>query len=294
MRTINEILSKEMRVEPLKEGETREFVLIRAGIFSPNTNKPAIPRGHLLPGQAPVVDPFDKITRTKLIQNVVAWDPITKPGEKTTFNPIIQPVNFPSTGRLIVTSDQPDLYAFLVRHPKNRDNPFRKYTGKDVVFFEVDDVRDAKAVRNNFKFETLASVILMGMDDDITRLVALASKVNSELVFGTRINLNLGVDQLTQALSMAIKTNARKFIMLSENEEGIISVMVDDLIKEGSIVFDEKKKEYFWSGNKKQAICKAVSKPEKDLVAFLISDEGSKEMALVRQSFERINSPVEL
>lgn len=292
MRSINEVVSKKLQVIPLSNGEIKVFTLCRAGAYNPNTKKPSIPQGHGLPGLAMIKDPYDNIVRDKLIMNITGFLPVSKPGEKTMFSPITERVLFDSTGSIIVTSEQQNLYAFLKLHPKNRDSPCRD-SSKEAVFYEVNEVRDAKVAKNQFMHKILAGNVLNSLE--YADLLKLSAKINTDATLGVKIDLNKEESVLLQKLAYVIEQNPTRFIELSENERANIYLKVEALTGEGHILFDEKKRDYFWSEEfGKAAICKIEkgNKPLDGLCDYLISVDGSKALTELNSNYEQAYSVV--
>jgi len=143
---INEIVNERLRVKPLEENEFATYKLCEVdnvdySRIDEKTGKPKqnSPR-RALKKQETITDPFDK--KQKIIQNIVGtkFDTDEKGNQRAVAE--VERVNFPRTGALTLNFNHQGTYAFLERHPRNRDNPFRDKS-KIPVFYRVNNKKRA-------------------------------------------------------------------------------------------------------------------------------------------------------
>lgn len=291
---INEIVSKELQVVPLKAGETREFVLARAGFVDLTkksedfpTGKPTNPQGHYLAGKCLIQDPFDKKgVYEKLIQNIVGSEPIKLATGQIHYNFLDKPVHFNQTSRIICTSADNNKYMYLKRHNKNRDNKYRN-PDAPIVFYEVDEARDTKIIKNNFEYRTLAANHLLSLDHDGLLLLAMAINKNGKL--GVQINMAKSAeeDYLRAAMVPVAEHQSVDFIHLSKNDRLITRLLIEAATEEGVILFNAHEEVRAWSWAPTEKIKKtrdivkveAGNKPAAALLDFLMLPEGGTHLA---------------
>lgn len=117
----NEVLSQQMHVKPLKEGEIAVFKLIGAGEIDPTTKRPRTKSFYNIQGEEDVFDRFaKKIVR---IANVVGYTPISKDGE-TKYIPRSEDIIVDYTNTFQCTHQNQETYQFLMRSNKNAKNPY--------------------------------------------------------------------------------------------------------------------------------------------------------------------------
>lgn len=281
MTDINEILSPELRVRPLKQGEKKEFVLLRAGWVDPNFNggQPISPAGHVLPGEDTIQDPHDDLHPVKTIQNIKSFRPVRKPGEPTIYDPVIEAIRFPRTGRIVLTHLNNGTYLFLMRHNKNRDNSNRLLTFKP-VFYVVDEKRDAEISRALFRQRTLAGSLLLQLDSG--DLVSVAKKLNKEKSIGVSINITKEPEYIREKLQPVTQSHPGLFIEFSDNIRAFLEVLIDSAIRKEVILFDADAdvRTWFWIRSPKQKGPKKICQlevgnmPIPGLIDFLLSPQG--------------------
>lgn len=289
---ITEVVSKELlakyKIEPLKEGEVREFVLCNAGVFDPSSNRVVSPQGWITPGQTTIRDEFDKKNPVKLILNVVSHQPVRGENGVTYMNPIIDYLRFGPTGRKVCTWENQNEYFFLRLHNKNRDNKNR-IKSADVRFYEVNEARDTKVLKGNFEYKTLAAMLLM--ESSIEECFKIAYEVNKKPSYGVTVDLNKGPDYIQTALQPIVENFAADFIRLHGDKRSNMRLLVDAAIEEGLILFNdhEDARDWFWKrtpGTKGAIkICKVDkgNKPVPALIDYLLTPEGGSHLAELKQ-----------
>jgi hypothetical protein len=285
MNSINDILSDELKVQPLKEGERVEFRLVLFGQFNPSLNGPAIPALRGLAGRCDINDPFDPKRPTKQILNIKSLLPISSPGRETVYDPQIESVHFESTGGKVCTHNENNLYMYLKRHNKNRDNPWRNRK-KEVVFYEVNEQRELKKMNDLFEFKTLAGYELIKASD--RDLAIMASKLNAVGRKGLRIDISKPPRDIRKSLQQLSQINPADILLTSTIDEVVARVMVETAIDQRWIIFNDFEGEECWKwlrvpGEKGPKKIVSVTDPladrNGDLVTFLVSKEGSDHFA---------------
>lgn len=139
---VNQVLSKELHVKPLKPGETALFKLLNAGKKELGRDEITTPELYWLNAQEEVLDP---IANQKIVIGCIkGFTPQLENGrpkmDPSTGRPLLIPqLDRPKfvEGFLMVNSDENDKYSFLMRSNKNKDNKFRKKSSKAI--FELVD-----------------------------------------------------------------------------------------------------------------------------------------------------------
>jgi hypothetical protein len=290
MWSVNDIVSKELQVQPLKTGETREFVLVRSGYIDPNINggQPVSPAGHSLPGEDIIQDPYDIKHPIKSIFYITGFTPIKEPGKPIFHDPQFGRVRFGRTGRIVVTADNIGLYSFLKLHNKNRDNKNRLLKYKP-VFFEVNPKRDLDTSRARFAFKSLAGSLLLQMSDEQMEVVA--KKINADKSIGITVNSQQDPDYLRDKLSGISEKHPEAFIEATGDQRSIATVLVNKAKTSDLILFDRETSTWNWGDRPKktQKIAKIAegNNPDAGLVDFLVQ-EGTdvlKELSGRRSDF---------
>lgn len=215
---VNKVLSKEMHVKPLAEGELATFELINANKF---TNKSS-EDGRKLPTNPAVFQItemdviYDPVKKTNVqIGNVTSETPITE-GGKTRFDPVLKPV-WIEDGFITLDHTQNDTYAYMMRINENINNKYRDPKRKATIRL-VDAVAEKNA---RISYDILEDdAIMIVKEGGITDLKAIAAgikgplqgKVNQE---GTIDEIRFDLRQIIrrgnpEAILKASKSNAAK------------------------------------------------------------------------------------
>lgn len=276
--SINEIVSKPLRVEPLKQGQVAEFRLVGSGIVSPQTGKPAVSQGYIRQGRCRILDKYDNVNPEKEIYHVISTKTYREHGKSFT-EPVIGSVIF-GKGPLILDYTQNNTYMYLKLDNKNRDNKNRR-PGSETIYYEYHEEKEAMSAAHRFEYKIMAGNLLL--DLDTAQVLVIAARINEEPKYGFKIDLNKKIADIKVSLQTFTETNARDFVIYSQNKRGLAQISVDRLLDESLIVFDEAKKKWFWKQDKKllAGIVKG-NDPRKGLVDFLLSEEGSQDMAIVQ------------
>lgn len=292
MTTIDKIISKDLKeligLKPLTGEETRTFILVNAGVWDPGSERMISPQGRVMQGRDMIRDPGNT-GGDILIRNIVRWNPITKPGEETKFDPIDEPVRFPNTGRVTVTASENNQYYYLLLNNGNRDNVNRK-PGKTVKYYMQDEARDLKLRVDAFEFEILAGSILIELADskngELVDLVHALNKRNSKSKQMQFKVADKSVKEIYTDLTLFAKSNPISIIMASKNTYAQMRVLIENATTNRMIYFnqdDELQGTWFWykATKGKEKICSVEigNNPSKALADFLVSADGAKHKA---------------
>lgn len=279
--SINDLLSKELYVEPLKENETASFRLIRAGFMDPMTGKPASPSGHSIPGLEVI---FDKVKKANVrIMNIKEFVP-TQVNGQTIYEPKAAGVYFGGSSTITCTVNENDQYLFLKRTSYNRDNPFRskKYPP---IFFEVNVEKDAQVNVSNTEYKRLALNIVADSNDK--ELISIAYALNEAKQIGVTIDMNQKGPKLRAAMNNVAESYSEQLILASEDDDSKLRIWIDRAISDVVIMFDphESKRQWIWLRDEKSKAKKSIVKitegndPIKGLIDYLLSADGSEHKA---------------
>ncbi len=239
---VNEVLSKEMRVNPLKEGETAIFRLHSANKLGNKFTEdglrvPINRQVHQIPGIDIVYDPI-KGTRVK-IGNVTSEELVTK-DNKTTFEPIVEPI-WIENGEITLNHRQNDTYFFLMRHNDNSTNPFRDHT-KKAEFYLVDHVAEKNEKISYDAIEDDAIILLK--EADIEELLTIAA--NLEGPFAGRVNQSNPIDIVRHDLRNIVREgNPQVIIKASRYIFGKLKIQVIEAEKWGIIKRSSESRSWF-------------------------------------------------
>ena len=102
---VNNLLSKEMQVPPLKPGEVKIFRRLLKGQIDPQTKNPYILSDYWMQGKAMVFDPFSKPKRSVLLLNEAGQRPVSMPDGTTRYEPIVEMIKWDETGEIVITEN---------------------------------------------------------------------------------------------------------------------------------------------------------------------------------------------
>lgn len=286
MKNINEVMHKDLFVPQLKEGEVKEFRLIRAGMIDVRTGKPISPEGHTIPGIEMLRYKGEEVR----ILNITGAKPIVRPGQETIYDPEFEPVRFPSTGSIYCGVDDFNRMAFMLRSVYNRDNKFRGRSRYSPIYYEVDHQRDAQVKVDNFEYRRLAMNIVAEATEKEMFDIAFAMGKEHNVV----IDLNAKGAVLKGAIAQIAESHPAEFIMSSTDESAKMRLTVDKAIAETSIMFDPHPEKRIWTwrraagekGPKNIVKIETGNDPVRGLVDFLGEKEGSEHKA---EMLTRIN-----
>lgn len=237
MKTINELVSKELRVLPLEENQVVEYRLIGTGELQANRTEDET--GNKLPKRKPLYrlsgkhNMYDPVQQKNiLIQNVVSYETYNDKNDEPREKAMVEGIRF-EYGSRKVNWTEVETYCFLERHMKNIDNPFRK-PGTQSLFFKVDA---QKSLIKQFQDTNMRlDAELFVRDNNFHRLRSVAEaimKKDQGVAFDLKDNLVLQ----NQLFNIA-KTNPRYIVMASEEKSIILKLVIMDLERFNNIKCD--------------------------------------------------------
>jgi len=291
LNLLSKRLIDELDLRPIQDGEVRIFRLINARKLDPNsTKKTSTPQHVGIASQDKITDPYASHGPADIIiSNIVSYNPITRPGEKTVYDPVIANVNFPSTGEIPCTSQDNELYYYLKLNNKNSSNPHRKKS-KRALYYEVDEAANVLKQTNQFDYRTMAANLLLDADDD--KMVEYARKIN-RAGKDNPIDLNLSEEKIKARLGDLIDNDAMRFIAGVKEDKSYARLVVDDARVRKKITFDETAFTWNWrkigSEKARKPIIKLDSAKNsvKGLVDYLLTDAGKEARAELITLYEQ-------
>ncbi len=189
---INDRLSKNLQVKPLKDGETVTYKVKGAGEPLPGHvdeygNKRLAAPGLDLSGECFITDKWgDNPTAKVQLIHALEYKTVTLPDMTVQQVPI--PARFVfNNGYLTVTFSQFESYAFAERHPNNGSNKYRDKT-KKIKFYRM-DAKAAKLQKYKINARVDAAIGILG-DADKAGVSAIARFINKTLAKESKLNLD--------------------------------------------------------------------------------------------------------
>jgi hypothetical protein len=288
MTSINEILSDELKVTPLREGERVEFRLVLFGQYSPILEGPNAPAGRGLAARCDILDPFDKKNPVKQIMNIKSLRPIMTMGQQTGYEPLGEMIMFPASGGIICGHNDNNKYMYLKRHNKNRDNPWRNRL-KEAVFFEVNEQKEMKKANDLFEYKATAGYELVKASD--SQIAVIASRFNDSIgKFNRNLRLDISKDNgsLRKSLQMLSVSNPAELLLAMDVDELVARVMADTAVDQRWMLFNDHSEKMCWEwlrkpgeagGRKIVEVKDPADDAFKSLATFLTTKEGSTHFA---------------
>lgn len=231
---VNQVLSKQMYVRPLKEGQVAIYRLQGSGKLHPKTKKPINPSGLSLKGKTTILD--RKTRRPVTIMNVTAYDPVEMPDGTLKMTPVIARVVWGNNGLLHIRPDQPELYAFLERHNANASNEFRD-TSRRALFYRVNKEleREEKFIKDELELEAR----LLVRDAGPAELKLMAEGFNK--------NPNMDIGDLRMMLSQLAKQVPLQVIKKSSNKQLKRRIFIKEASDQFLILYQDQDKTWYWN-----------------------------------------------
>jgi hypothetical protein len=280
---INDILSKELRVEPLKPGEIAIFQLHSVGIYDPKFEGPVNMSGHRLVGMDLVYDPFDKENPMKYIYNVKGvrpGDPKKGEAKDALFHDWAY-VRFGKSGRIILNHTQNNQYQYMMRMNKNSSNPFRN-TQAEKVFFLVNEKAEAQKSEKLFRWKSYAGIFVVEQEST-QQIMDLAMRLNSFGKKHLQVGMQFGPVSAKKTIEMIAQNYPADILLASGEKKFVVDVLVDTATSQHWIVKEEGTNTWIWLRRTGEAGKKNIVKldpksevsAEKQLIAFLLSDNAN-------------------
>lgn len=273
----NEVLSEQMRVKPLKDGEKAVFRLLNANTKERGREEPTCPENVWLSDKELVWDPFVK--KSILIGNVSGlMSARDNTGQIKTENGV--PVMVVTTekpkfvkGYCVLNAEQPATFAYLMRSKKCKDNPYRSKRVKAVFELVTDDKKKNLALlQADLQFDAEGIV----RTREWTDMKAIKAKLNQSSDGGLHVKAD---DNDFKGLKLELiriaKTNPKQLIMASEDIPSKVKVMITEAQMFGILTVIDKSWSLMDREGKWSKICTVL--PHKDEITTLQEHFMSKE-----------------
>jgi len=278
---ISKKLAAEMGLKPIPEGQVVEFQLCVVGRIDPWQKLPIIGPNYSLPAFADIVDPHDEEYRFKTIQHQTGNQPrVDRETKRTVFDPVLSGVDF-KKGRIVLRPDQSETYFFLMLHPKNRDNPYKRRIVED-LFYKVDKKADTAKRVANFDYKVDAMSLLRVAEGQEIRAIAYALKEK-----GFSVDLNQDPLFMKDALISVAENQPEELIWASNDRRAQARIMIDQGMRLNWLMFDEHPDRRIWywmnsgedESNRQLIRVDVGNKPIEALIDFMTdaTDKGGSE-----------------
>lgn len=240
---VNQVLSPQMHVKPLKEGEVARFRLLTANAKENGREQPSSPLSAYLSDRYTIFDPF--ANRRVVIGNVIGLKQVNGEGGIAKTDNFGNPVMIPllkrpafDKGALQITSDYNDSYAFLMRAPGNISNKFRPRSGPNSkarfeLVSEKKDQSDAIMI-DDMRFRAI-DIVRHGNWDDLR---ALREKLNKSP--DTTLHIaTTDLQGIKIELSRLALNRAKAIILSSGDIPSKHAVQVYDALAYNILMYDE-------------------------------------------------------
>lgn len=232
----NQVLSKELHVKPLREGEVAVYKMCASDELDLSRQDEETGKfrnkspGYTLAKKYSVYDP--KQGRRVIIGNVVGVQHEEMLDKSLRTVETCASVRFELGKNLTITHLSNDTFQFLERLDQNRDNPFRN-PKKKAMFYRVSEKRQAQD--KNYK-----SLVLTDALNWIAKIDAVEMKViNTKLPDGIKMDLNLDWEILKAKLFDMTLADPVMIMKASSDIHTKYKIQVMDAAKYQIILFDE-------------------------------------------------------
>lgn len=289
MHGVNDVVHERLRVAPLRDGEFAKYRLTMADkeditrTEESSGKKMKHQQVYAFVGRKRIYDPFQK--KKVLIQNVTSFKPEKLPDGQIKEVPIVGRVTFPSSGELIVTDRDNDLYAYLERMDENASNEYRdaKKFPKP-VFYRVD-------VKKQVMRELEKDYIMV----DALNWVRDANEVELKTIYkalddGSRKDINAdSMEQMKKGIFNLAKNNPILVLKSSTNRTAKLKVQCMEAETYRVIAFSEEngQRSWVWVSGEPIVICTVEPGIHKidALVKFFSSTEKNKDGELIGKAW---------
>ncbi len=295
--SINNILSPELRVKELAEDQNAIYKLCDSDTTDPsrvdeNTGKPkqCQPRWAGRKKET-IYDPFQK--KSVVIMNITGIKHEEIPGQGLREIPIAERPIFPHTGMLTLGAEHQGTYAFLERHPRNRDNPFRD---KNQVpkFYRVNAKKQAiKDMENSF---ILLDALNHVRDADQTELRTIYDSLDANLKRDVNSN---SAEALKRDIFKLAQKHPIQVMQASSNKPARMKIQIMDAEHFNIITFledeedDKMPRRWVFTGTREDICQLDITKHKIDglLEYFLSDDEAIKKYQMIVKSLKKVLQP---
>jgi hypothetical protein len=283
----NEVLSPEVHVPLLKEGETAVFRLAQSHSVSNryDENGNRLPNNPIqqLAGQHTFIDPKKGAV---VIGNVVEFVPKNKNGEMV-LEPKCGPVEFVNS-MLVCDHTKNDLYQYLMRRNDNRSNPFRDKSRRAVFYLE-DKGKEIESKAADFELEDTA--VLFVKSASLTDINALLENLDSKLK--ARVPKKSTMEEMKIALRQLIREgHSTEILKASNDRESKVKVQLKECLEWGIIKKNTEKMTWVFTKTGETLLEIEPGVPEIDaLYKYFVKNTENKEKyrKMVYEELSKIN-----
>jgi hypothetical protein len=229
---INKSLSDLLKVEPLQAGEKAVYRLVNAGKLD-SKKRPQFVAGHYLTGSTSIYDPGDSGNKT--IENITSYTRVQTEDGRSFQKPRIERIKFGKKNEITLTSAENNQYAYMERHPANRDNPY-KPSGQKALFYRVQQAKTKKWLMDSDLLMLDAMSFVRDANTEELAPVAEAFKLEQGAV----------LQDWKADLLKAAKKDPEKILRASANAYLKHKVLLRDAIEFKFIFFDAKDRVWRW------------------------------------------------
>lgn len=277
---VNQVLSKEMHVPPLKEGEKAVFRLLNAFTKEKGREEPTCPEVHLMSDKEMVWDPFQG--KMIMIGNVTGVRAVREPGGGIKHNEAGAVMMIPETSKVefikgykTCSHEESGTYQYLMRSKKCVDNRWRPRKGgtKKVGMFEL--VTDKKTVSTAMQMEDIQyHAQRLVREKEWVDLKAIKAKLNESPDPDIHIK---SADNDLQGMKLELikltKTHPKKVVWASDDVKSKMRVTIYESMNFGIVTFDNG----VWGIQEKGKYrMMHTATPDKDAIDSLIEHFESK------------------
>jgi hypothetical protein len=250
----NKVLSKEMHVKNLRDGEVAIYQLIGAGEISPNRKTQ---------DDDPVYkNPSWQSSRTTMVRDIETGDVVmignvtgkrpnpakTKNNNEPEFIDLLSPMKFVNGFLRLTHLDNPT-FQYAERHNANQSNPFRDES-KKARYFRVDPKR--QAIADNARREILADALSWVMTCDKKEIEA----INKQLPDGFKLNMDDHMEVIVGKLFDYTQKDPVTVMKASGDKKTIAKITVLEAEKYQIIIWDNDNRTWFFNDEKMEEIHK--------------------------------------
>jgi hypothetical protein len=286
---LNEVLSKELQVRPLKPGETAKFQLLNAFKKEKGRDEPSTPDLWSLSKKETIFDPFANggLGKSVLLQCITSYEPYENSDGRVINKPVLKRPEF-IKGVLELTHEENNIYIYVMRSNKRLGNPFRK---KNITprFKLLDKNAELQEQIKDSDLTYLAEKIVR--ESDWTTLRAIADKLNRSS--DSRYHVKAGPDELDKLKLELIKIarfNGKQVILASNDKESKLRVNIHDAELFNVLIYTRDLQSWQLNGKTLETVLQV--QPGRDAVAALMdhfrTEEGRKHYTAIVTALQRI------
>ncbi len=237
-------LSEKLLPPPLKPGTKVAFRLLSIGKKEPGRDEPAAPEVYQLSGRETITDPFEEdVTKKRKVIGTMIQE--YKP-QNGVMLPVYKNPQF-IRGWCVLTSDDYDQYAMMVRSLKCRNNKYRGLMGGARIkpIFELVEDSSKEVTEQMYLSDMRWHAEGIVRKSSVLELKAIATKLRAspDTRLHTKTFIPGQAENDFQGLKMELIHIAtlypKQLIAASEDKEAQVMVQIVESMRWGILVFDE-------------------------------------------------------